>query len=126
LFWRHRKCFWQNTSEIVLDFQNTFEESVLLRQNTFESVLLQQNTFEIYLLGKFIHIGEKLLQCYIQKSFLVIGDYKKIWNHTKTFFLLRPQYCPLLFPPNPVSSFKKKGLFCGQTVDRLHPEVSFC
>ena len=28
-----------------------------------------------------------------------IGDYKKIWNRAKIFFLLRPQYCPPLPPP---------------------------
>jgi hypothetical protein len=26
-----------------------------------------------------------------QKSFLVIGDYKKIWNRAEIFFLVRPQ-----------------------------------
>jgi hypothetical protein len=36
---------------------------------------------------------------YIQKSFLVIGDYKKIWNHVKIIFLLHPQYCPSFSPP---------------------------
>jgi hypothetical protein len=41
-----------------------------------------------HLLGLFIGIRENLLfQGYIQKSFLVIGDYKKIWNRAKIFFL---------------------------------------
>ena len=70
-----QKVFGQNTFESVLDFQNTFE-----------SVLLWQNTFEIYLLGLFIRIGEKLSQRYIQKSFLEIGNYKKIWNRAEIFF----------------------------------------
>jgi len=55
------------------------------------------------LLGLFIHFGDKLSQCYIQKSFLVICDYKKIWIHAK-FVLLRPQLSPLPPPPNPVTS----------------------
>ena len=54
------------------------------------------------LLGLFIRIGEKLSQGYIQKSFLGIGNYKKIWN-LANFFLLRPQLPPLP-TPNPVSS----------------------
>ena len=70
-----QKVFGQNTFESVLDFQNTFE-----------SVLLWQNTFEIYLLDLFIQIGEKLSQRYIQKSFLIIGNYKKIWNRAEIFF----------------------------------------
>jgi len=53
------------------------------------------------LLGLFICIGEKLSQGYIQKSFLVIGDYKKIQNCTKSF-CVRPQYCPPPPPPNHV------------------------
>jgi len=46
------------------------------------------------LLGLFICIGEKLSQGYMQKSFLVIVDYKKIWNRAKTIFLVRVQHCP--------------------------------
>jgi hypothetical protein len=52
-----------------------------------------QNTFCFYLLGLFIRTGEKLFQGNIQKSFLVIVEYKKIWN-CANFLLLRPQYCP--------------------------------
>jgi hypothetical protein len=89
--------FWQNTFESVLYFQNTFE-SVLDFQNTFESVFWQ-TTFEIYLLGQFIHIGEKLFQHYILKSFLVIGDYKKIWNRAKIFFWSALSIAPPLPPP---------------------------
>ena len=54
----------------------------------------------IYLLGLFIRIGEKLFQGYIQKSFLVINNYKKIWNHAKTCF-----WCTLsIAPPFPPQS----------------------
>jgi len=77
-------------------------KSVLDCQNTFESVLDCQSTFEIYLLGLFICIGEKLFQRYIQKSFLVIGDYKTKWNSTKIIFLVRPQYCPSFFSQSSV------------------------
>jgi len=58
--------------------------------------LFCQNTFCFHLLGLFIRIGEKLCQGCIQKSFLVIGDYKKIWNHTKIFFCA-PSVLPPLF-----------------------------
>jgi len=87
-----QKVFWHNTFESVLVFQNTFE-----------SVLLWQNTFEIYLLGQFIRIVEKVFQCFIQKSFLVISDNKKIWNRAKISFCA-PSVLPPLSPPNPVSS----------------------
>ena len=67
----------------------------------FKSVLNSQNTFKsvFNLLGLFAEYSfrEKLFQPYIQKSFLVIGYYKKIWNRAKIFFLLRPQYCPPFF-----------------------------
>ena len=35
-------------------------------------------------------------QGYIQKGFLIIGDYKKIWNHTKIFFCV-PSVLPSHF-----------------------------
>ena len=54
------------------------------------------------MLGLFIRIREKLRQGYKKKSFLIIGDYKKIWNHAKIFLFVRPQYCPPPFSP-PVS-----------------------
>ena len=43
-----------------------------------------------------------LFQCYIQKSFLVIGNYKKIWNRAKKLFLVRPQYAPPFFSQSSV------------------------
>ena len=73
---------------------------------TFESILLWQNTFDIYLLGQFICIGEKQFQRYIKKRFLVIGDYKKIWNRAKIFFLVRPK---LPTPPSPPQSSVSPG-----------------
>ena len=71
--------------------------------------LFCQNTFCFHLLGLSIRIREKLWQGYIQKSFLIIGNYKKIWNRAKIFFV-RPQYCPPSFP-NPVSSSQQNTWF---------------
>ena len=48
--------------------------------------------------SSYVHLKKTVL---LQKRFLVIGDYKKIWNRAKIFFLVRPQYCPPLSPPNP-------------------------
>jgi len=80
-----QKVFWQNTF-----WQN--------RKCFGKTLSVLPSHFLFYLLGLFIHIGEKLFQGYIQKSSLVIGDYKKIWNRAKIFFV-RPQYCP---PPPPL------------------------
>ena len=48
------------------------------------------------LLGLFISESQGLI---IQKSFLVIGDYKKIRNRAKSIFLMRLQYFPPFFSP---------------------------
>ncbi len=69
IFWaKTQKCFGKTESVLAKHF------------------LLCQNTFCFYLLGLFISIGEKLFQGYILQTFLVIGDYKKIWNRIKIFF----------------------------------------
>jgi len=63
-------------------------------QNT-KSVLCQKTLLCFHLLGLFICIGEKLLfQGYIHESFLIIGDYKKIWNRAKIFFLFDLSIAP--------------------------------
>ena len=80
------------TNDVSKDYSEVLGPKHKSELGKTESVLLWQNTFEIFLLGLFIRIGEKLFQCYIQKSFLVIGDYKKIWNRAKFFFFVRPQY----------------------------------
>jgi hypothetical protein len=81
-------------------------KSVLPKQNTFKSVLNCQNTFKsvFNLLGLFVEytFGEKLFQP-IQKSFLVIGYYKKIWSHAKIYFWCALSITPPFFP-NRVSS----------------------
>ena len=91
---KHKSVLREQTQQINL-------KSVLPKQNTFKSVLNWQNTFKsvFNLFGLFVEhtFGEKLFQRYIQKSFLVIGDFKKIWNHAKILFLVRPQYCPPFF-----------------------------
>jgi len=62
-------------------------------------LILRAKTLKCFQCVGSVHpcIGEKLSQGYIQNSFLVIGNYKKIWNHTKIFSLVRPQYCPTFF-----------------------------
>ncbi len=93
--------------------QQTNLKSVLPKQNTFKSVLNCLNTFEsvFNLLGLFVKhtFGEKLFQCYIQKSFLVIRDFKKIWNRAKIFFWCTLSIAPP-FSPNPVSSWPNYGV----------------
>jgi hypothetical protein len=73
----------------------------LPKQTTFKSVLNCQNTFKsvFNLLGLFVEhtFGEKLFQRYIQKSFLVNGDFKKIWNRAKIFFLCALSIDPPFF-----------------------------
>ena len=76
-------------------------KSVLPKQTTFKSVLNCQNTFKsvFNLLGLCVEhtFGEKLFQRYIQKSFLVNGDFKKIWNRAKIFFLCALSIDPPFF-----------------------------
>ena len=72
-------------------------------QNTFpKHKCFCQNALCFQSVGPVLHIGAKLSQGYIQKSFLVIGDYKKTWNHAKTIFLVHIQHCPPLFFPSSV------------------------
>ena len=60
------------------------------------SVLPKHNSvFNLW--GLFIRIGKKLSQGYKQDSFLVIGDYKKIWNRIKIFLFGVPSVLPPLF-----------------------------
>ena len=68
-------------------------------------------------MGLFIRIREKLFQGYIQKSFLVIGDYKKIWNRAKIFFLCTLSIAPLP-PPNPVTSWCRRMYFTFENCDK--------
>ena len=49
----------------------------------------------------FVRTREKLSQCYIQKSFLVIGDFKKIWNCAIVFDSpsIAPPFPPIQYLP---------------------------
>jgi hypothetical protein len=82
-------------------------KSVLFRQNTFKSVLNCQNTFKnvFNLLDTF---GRTLI--FSKMRFSNIGDFKKIWNHTKIFFLVRPRIAPF---------FPQSGVFLSPIL--IHP-----
>ena len=74
------------------------------QQINFKSVLNCQNNFKsvFNLLGLFVEytFGERYyFNPYIQKSFLVIDYYKKIWNRTKIIFCCAPLVLPPLSPP---------------------------
>ena len=91
----HKYFAWTGPTD---KFQKCFAEAKHF-QKCFELPKHFQKCFQTVGPVCWIHFWRETIQCYIQKSFLIIRDFKKIWNRDKIFFLVRPQYCPPFFSP---------------------------